>query len=553
MKPILRSFLLCAGVLVPSARPVVAQTLPEIPPSLLQVESFPFPPWVVAGGNSGRSVAGALTGNGNLDVVVLCGTGLVLRVAPAMHLNCVDLPLGNAPEQVADMDILPRVAGSNPADSLVYVSLTGLHRWTWDPVTAAATTTTLAQGSWLAAHFVRVADLDGDGRLDVAGIGGAAGKTVVTLLGQPSGGFVAGPTFELPEAPFAFETIDWSLDGCFDLSVVSPSGFQVCSATGAVLASVAYAANMGTLSAMGRQGPDAGRVVWSAPKGAPGAGHGLAVLQSQMTLDLTDLFSTQVGAFAVGDLDGNGLKDVVLTDRLATRLDVLLNSGGANPWLTSYLYVAGHAASLTLGGAHAPENLTRVCLADLDGDGDVDGEYLDRTAGLMVNVRNALIDHTLSQLLVIGGTVTPTGTGTTVTLDTQFRAVMPAAATHAQVLVWTWLPETEVAVPTGIANELTMLATAGTTPVTFDLTPGLAAAGNFILVTRGVRVENGKVVLVFPPWTAQMSLVPELAAVMLQAGGIGIMVAGREVGAVTPTPYIPPPPPECPIISSPGS
>lgn len=177
-----------------------------------------------------------------------------------------------------------------------------------------------------------VADLDGDGHLDVAA---PIERAVSVRRGDGRGGFVDGGTFGAGGIrPFAVLPLDWNGDGAADLGVGSGEG-----ETGvAVLlgdGSGGFAPAPGS-PWDGGHGPKAlavadidgdGRedlvvTAWDAPRVTILFGGGAPRVEAY-----------EVGAnpfgVAAGDLDGDGRPDLVTADQGSGSITVLLSSGGA--------------------------------------------------------------------------------------------------------------------------------------------------------------------------------------------------------------------------------
>lgn len=171
---------------------------------------------------------------------------------------------------------------------------------------------------------IRVADLNRDGFDDIVSPN-LEGDDVTILLGDGHGGFrqPAGSPFAAGDSPFAVAVGDVDADGIADLAVVnSPSG-------------AVRAGTDGVTVLLGD-----GRGVFRAIEGSPLG---------------TDRFPNQV---AIGDLDGDGVNDVLVSLPESDRLAAFCMSRRGTVVARKTIRVAGHPKGLAM--------------ADLDRDGKVD-------------------------------------------------------------------------------------------------------------------------------------------------------------------------------------
>ena len=158
---------------------------------------------------------------------------------------------------------------------------------------------------------VALGDVNGDGRLDLA-VGHYQDVAVYVLVAKPTGGFFAPVPYACPSEPVAVHLSDLTGDGALDLLALTMNGHVLVF-------------------------PSMGGGVFGAPTPYPaGANH-----------------------FEPGDLNGDGLMDVVYTRGQGKAVSVRFGIGGGA------LGVGSDLATF----AHLP---TALALGDVDGDGDLD-------------------------------------------------------------------------------------------------------------------------------------------------------------------------------------
>ena len=168
-----------------------------------------------------------------------------------------------------------------------------------------------------------LADLDGDGRLDIA-TPNLAERTVTLLFGGPGGSFrgAASPPRPAGPSPFVVRCADLNRDGLLDLVVANYSG-QLSD-------------------------PSADALTFLLADGRGGFRPGPRLTAGRAPFDV-----------AVGDVDGDGYADAVTAN--GGSRDLTLALGGADGFSASRL------RTIAVG-----RSATRVLLADFDGDGRAD-------------------------------------------------------------------------------------------------------------------------------------------------------------------------------------
>ena len=282
---------------------------------------------------SGRGVdmeAADMNGDGTSDLVIAIREPASSRGVVIMYGDGVGsfgspqfVPAGPRPHSVTVGDIngddiedlaVAHCCGSSDANFFVQV-LTGKSDGTFDPPVTYPT------GAGLAGS-VQAVDLDGDGNLDL--VSPLAGASLIAVwLNDGTGSYPASPQY-VPTPVYAVLVLDTDLDGRLDLVVTDNS-----TPTARVLT------NQST----------PGNLVFSSP---------VALSLSASAID-----------GMVGDLDGDGLDDVALTQPAANSVTVLLSRPGGVP------EVAGPFPSGGTGN--------RGSVGDLNGDGAGDIAMTDQS------------------------------------------------------------------------------------------------------------------------------------------------------------------------------
>ncbi len=186
---------------------------------------------------------------------------------------------------------------------------------------------------------VAIADFDGDGRLDVASTIDGPGDIRI-LLGDGLGGFVDGPSINLPQNAGAGNLVagDFDGNGTADLAVVLANSGQV-----------AFLLNGGA---------------------------------ANFTLGSTVATGEDGEGPTTGDLDGDGDLDLVVANSAVDTVSILRNLGGAN-FTVIELAVGADPRGAAFG--------------DFDGDGDLDvawSSHDDRILGVHRNNRGNFVPWT---------------------------------------------------------------------------------------------------------------------------------------------------------------
>jgi len=272
-------------------------------------------PWSVAVGDlNGDGVADLVVGNGpgfdgtNSDLSVLLGNGDGTFAAEqrfATGAGVRSVALGDF-----DGDGATDVAVANGSSQGVSVLL-GAGDGTLGSAQVFGTGTTPLN--------IAVGRLNGDSRLDIVTTNQLSGDVSV-LLGNGDGGFAAEQRFSVGDTPAGVSIGDLDGDGVMDLAVANES---------------ILAGGDGDVSIL------------------IGVGNGSFEAEQRLTA------GTRPTSVAVGDIDGDGVNDLVVANGSSDDLSVLLGTGSG-----------AFSSEQRFGAGDRPSYVT---LGDLDGDGALDG------------------------------------------------------------------------------------------------------------------------------------------------------------------------------------
>jgi hypothetical protein len=260
---------------------------------------------------------------------------------------------------------------------------------------------------------VAVADLNGDGRPDVAlplaGGVGTPGHVGVFLHGSPAGkGYAPRVDYATGSDPYTIMAADLDGDGRPDVvtsslhdnsvtvllnSAAAPGTFTV--------AQTLSATNAGTVVAADLNGDGRPDLLIAADTlrlalqntGTPGSFAAPVTLYKNST-------GFAFGALAVGDLNGDGVPDVVAADNNGVQL-LFVAPGAATPTVASAVPIY---TNTRVGGSPA------VAIADIDGDGRNDVVITDQDAAVVIVLLQSAAAP--GQFLPARRFAVPSGTGT---------------------------------------------------------------------------------------------------------------------------------------------
>jgi len=359
---------------------------------------------VPVGPMAGTPVASDVDGDGDLDVVVACGPCCGRDADPAsghvvVLLNDGSGVLSHAGDPVKLLESALGVAvglidRDGIPDAVVYHHddyRVGLLRGRAGGGFGEPEYLALAEGASPHVHSVALADVNGDGHLDVCATL-VDDHAMAVLLGDGRGGFAASvgsPYFAMRHPYQQLNLVEVTGDGHLDavLTDVRGNGLTVLagSGTGMFAPSRGFTLNAHTPIASaerpmaaavgdvdGDGDLDAVCVIEESPLAVvmENIGGGVYREHAQNPLGLA-VASTSI---ALGDLNGDGVLDVVAGGTMTDRVSVCVGSGDGTFDEPEEIRVEGQSPS--------------VLLADLDGDGRLDivtGNYDSGTVSVLLN------------------------------------------------------------------------------------------------------------------------------------------------------------------------
>ncbi len=280
-------------------------------------------------------VANYAGGGGPSNVAVLFGNG------DGTFMPAVAYAAGISPDFVAVADFngdgnLDFVAGSNAGGSAVgNTGVVSIFLGKGDGTFAPA----VNYPTGIVAASITVADLNGDGRLDLA-VANENSDTVSVLLGRGDGTFQASVNYPAGPGPAEIASGDFNGDGKLDLVVANAGGsfgttvsVLIGNGDGTFQAPVSYPAGNEPFSvAVGDFNMD-GKLDLIVADAGVSSGTTVSLLfgNGDGTFQTAVPYTVGVGAVsvAVADLNADGLLDVAVANFSSNNVSVLLNAGTA--------------------------------------------------------------------------------------------------------------------------------------------------------------------------------------------------------------------------------
>lgn len=395
--------------------------------------ALPWPDGGFRGGGAfGKALAADVTGDLQLDAIVLQGTVPVVGYGPAVHEAFVELPV-----DANDFDVVPR-AGGRDADELVVVNDAGVTAWRFDYAggTVPWASTLVRAGAWRDARAVRVADLDGDGQLDLVGLA-ADGRTLL-LLRSAYGTPVPLPAVDVGEDVLALAVCDWEGDGADEVAVVTPSGLAVLRSGGAVVGAAPLALERAFAVAFRQAGYAAERLALLV-RSSGASSDSLVVVDATGVEPPLDLGALDAYAASAGDIGRDGDDDLMVAHQSAQTLLELRNQSDGLPPGTAPTFALGPQASALVPYATSPQpdagQLGWPCLADFWGDGDDDVLVPFQEGAQLALLQNRVVTLAQHQLRLLRSTFQCDLTQLDCRLDLSFQVPLAGDGGFSEVEV----------------------------------------------------------------------------------------------------------------------
>ena len=417
---------LAAIALFPSLAPAATAQTP-ISPSL---QSSPivhaWNPLPVNTGPFGRALTAELTGDRQLDAVVLDGLRPVVLESPARHNAQVPL-------DVLAHDICIFAAPAHRGQSrIICVGPGGATRHGYNEALGEFVSQRLDSGAWTNARYVHSTHIDGLGQADLVGLDWTWRRVI--QLHHDGTGWSDGPSFTIPHRPHQMLLGQWDADVRPEIIMRSGAGLVVYDLDGTLQAQYTAPFDNGTIAVLHTASNAAARdhVVWAYFDPMAEQGE-MVVLAQNGVIDTLDLGPLDVISIAPADIDGDGDDDVVLSTRTTMSLWAHQNrSPGQAPHFNgpgTELVIEGHATAPSV-----PSD-TNATFGDFDWDGDLDLIYAQQQlqatylfSGNSVNA-SALKPS-------IGENAVNVLDGMRLHLHYREPAVVHSEATHLAVRVW---------------------------------------------------------------------------------------------------------------------
>jgi hypothetical protein len=366
---------------------------------------------------------GHLFGGLATDAVLLFELGPVVYKAPEVYRAAARLLV-----EAHDLAVYPRFPEA--PDWIFVAGPAGLSRFVWTDDAFVDERPATGGALWLDAPLVGVADLDGQGKVDLFGLD--ASRTRVLVCRNVAQAWSATAFVSFSEPIQDVIPVQWNGVRFQELAVRTASALHVINFQGTVLASFALPPGSGRLQVAGI--PTTTREAVLAPTGT-GPAEAVRILAQDGEHPALALPWKGIAGLGTGDLDLDGDEDFVLSHTSAPILELFDGS-----LLDGWLHFAPSLAFSSLyvdNWLSYAENVTPPGLADFDHDGDTDvffapvgTERVDLYTSLLVD-EEALLCHPLWGAM----TLEPEGGAFHVALE-----IPPGATsgpwTDIEVVVW---------------------------------------------------------------------------------------------------------------------
>lgn len=342
-----------------------------------------------------KGLAADVDRDGRLDLVQLAAGGYVTwSSSPAERQHRRVLTLGGAAASAVDVARLRADAG----DALLTAGAHGVRRFSFDAGSGQFAATVLRTHP---SGFLRVSCADRiTGPYCVAYAIAGDGRTVYPMLFHAASGQEVFPlgAFDLGTTAGTIAAFDLQGDGIAELAVVTASSLTLRSYNGTTVATYARSStqspSLDRLAVLHDVGSAADRLAWVSYVGGQTQ---VRVLSSSGLAPALGLGSHKVLQASSGDLDGDGLADLVLALEIGPRGRWLRSIQSGTPRFS----IGGpDDGQLQLGPAYAQINQSNAALGvgDFDRDGDVDVTLASNPstawASTFTMFRGQTIDHT---------------------------------------------------------------------------------------------------------------------------------------------------------------
>jgi len=439
-------------------------------------------------------------------IVLLYSANLNAQITATSFATNVDFTTGTTPARLASADLnadgkMDVVVPNNGASTLTVLRNTS----TSTGVGASSLTfnSTITANATL--QGVVLADFDGDGKPDlitthgnIGGGGGGTNNIYVYQNGSSTGGtigFFTGTAFAVGINPVSATAADIDGDGKLDLVVgcagngLTNTGSIVVmrnTSTGAgvftFVASSAYAANINTPYAVKVADFDSDGKLDIVASNYIAAGYVSvyknASTSGSITLTPVNTYTagTQPGFLDVGDIDGDGKMDIVVSNYGSANASIFRNT------TTSTISFAA-AVNFTTG-----TNPSGCSLTDFDGDGKLDLALVNRTSGTLAFYKNTSTIGTISSAPVVTYATNNSPTGL-ITADIDGDLKSEVLITNAGVTNMSVFRNKIIATEPTVASSALSFSGIQANSVTLNFTKGNGAK-RIILAKAASAVSN---------------------------------------------------------------